>query len=162
MIMNCDRCGSVIVHDVGKPTARALIAGEFPGEDELRRRMVFVGKIGEILFRELAVAGVSPNKVLYTNLWTHHKNDKLECENDMVIDLLRKMENKDVVLLMGSEFGTLFNYSVMNMSGMQVDHPLFPSGVKVMACPNPTIVMHSTVGELRLALHKFSEVMKHG
>lgn len=65
----CDLCATrtQVVFGEGSPTARLLIIGEAPGEDEDKRGHPFVGKAGQVLSSLLEEAGIAREDVWITN-----------------------------------------------------------------------------------------------
>ncbi|OIK06420.1 UdgX family uracil-DNA binding protein [Streptomyces monashensis] len=57
----------------GDTTARVLLIGEQPGDQEDRRGRPFVGPAGKVLRRALADAGIDPEGVYVTNAVKHFK-----------------------------------------------------------------------------------------
>lgn len=69
-IASCQRCELAktrhnVVVGRGKPTARLLIVGEAPGEQEDRQGQPFVGKAGQLLESMLAAAGIDSEQDVY-------------------------------------------------------------------------------------------------
>jgi len=65
----CDLCATrtQVVFGEGSPTARLLIIGEAPGEDEDKQGHPFVGRAGQVLNSLLDEAGISRQDVWITN-----------------------------------------------------------------------------------------------
>mgnify|MGYP001566956512 FL=1 len=57
----CPKCGRMLVLPSGPVKSKILIAGEFPGFEEIRQGTPWIGKAGEILRTELMLAGVNPD-----------------------------------------------------------------------------------------------------
>ncbi|OIJ95696.1 uracil-DNA glycosylase [Streptomyces sp. MUSC 14] len=57
----------------GDTTARVLLIGEQPGDQEDRQGRPFVGPAGKVLRRALADAGIDPERVYVTNAVKHFK-----------------------------------------------------------------------------------------
>lgn len=132
------------------------MVGEFPGMEEVLKGIPFVGKAGEVLRTELAIAGMSIEECRLTNLWLHSKSD---CDlNWHINQLIREMMDSHHVLLMGSDVArALLNDSVMALSGLQVKNPY---KTKMFVSPNPAQLFYSPVGEFRLAVKKFVEAVR--
>ena len=159
----CPCCGKVIVPAAGPLDSDILLVGEYPGHDELRRGIPFVGEAGHILEHELFLVGMNMREYRLTNLWQHFKPSKMDdtsrgCLDEFVIALTKEMRGRKV-LLMGSENANLFlQWKISDCSGLLVESALFPNDVQfVQACVNPASVLHGNVGELRLAIQKFAE-----
>ncbi len=66
----CDLCAgrTQVVFGEGSPTARLLIIGEGPGEDEDRSGHPFFGRAGQLLNKLLEEAGITRDEVWITNV----------------------------------------------------------------------------------------------
>ena len=69
----CDRCGLAktrthLVFGVGDPSAKLMLVGEAPGEEEDRRGEPFVGAAGQLLDRILAAIGFDRTEVYIANI----------------------------------------------------------------------------------------------
>jgi len=157
---NCPQCKKLLVVPIGDPKAEYLIAGEFPGYEEIRSGMPFTGKAGEILQAELGRAGISIGRFRITNLWLHAPNEK-ECGVKWHMDQLAlEMKGRKAALLMGSELSKiLFGKGITDLSGMEMKHDAFPD-VRLFFAPNPVQLFHGPVGEFRLALDRFASRVK--
>jgi uracil-DNA glycosylase family protein len=71
----CDlyRHATQTVFGIGPPTARAMLVGEQPGDQEDRKGAPFVGPAGEVLDRALVEAGIAREDVYVTNAVKHFK-----------------------------------------------------------------------------------------
>jgi uracil-DNA glycosylase len=146
----------MLVPAVGK--RGILLAGEFPGAEEIIKGVPFVGKAGEVLRTELAIAGMSIEECRLTNLWLHSKSD---CDLDWHISrLVEELMDSHHALLMGSDITkALFDSGVMALSTLEMKTKLFPN-TRVFVSPNPAQLFYSPVGEFRLALRKFVEAVR--
>jgi uracil-DNA glycosylase family 4 len=160
-------CKKPLLADFGREDAPYLLAGEFPGYKELIECRVFVGETGKILDRELSVAKIPRDHVRLTNLWGHarmmagNKTAKTECYDWFAQELLRKMEGRKAVLLMGSDLAEAYlEHNVSELAGLWVQSRHFPKGVKVMMMPNPAVALRNPLGEIRLSLSKFGEYIR--
>jgi DNA polymerase len=61
------------VFGLGEPSARLVLVGEQPGDQEDRRGRPFVGPAGRVLDRALAEAGIDPDDAYVTNAVKHFK-----------------------------------------------------------------------------------------
>ncbi|CAL9551504.1 UdgX family uracil-DNA binding protein [Streptomyces sp. enrichment culture] len=66
------------VFGAGKASARVMLVGEQPGDQEDRRGEPFVGPAGRLLDRALAEAGVDPADAYVTNAVKHFKFTRTE------------------------------------------------------------------------------------
>lgn len=114
----------------------------------------FVGKAGEILSKELSLAGLPIQECRLTNLWLHSKTD--ECDMDWhIARLFEEMMDSHHILLMGSDVTkALFHEGVMSMSGLEVKTDINRKA-RIFVSPNPAQLFYSPLGEFRLALNKF-------
>ena len=78
---------------------------------------------------------------------------------DLALD---EAKNRKAILLVGSEVVNAFTeYNVMDIGGLRMDSSDHPFSCKaVMAIPNPALVFHRTVGEIRFGITKFVEMLK--
>lgn len=153
----CPKCGKDLVLAAGNPKSKILLVGEYPGSAEIMQGVPFVGESGKILAAELMRVGIQLAQCRATNLWQHVKN---ECDLDWHKNqMTREFKGRQWVLLMGSEVSkVLFDKGVMELSGIEMKHKLFPH-VRMMVSPNPAQLLHGSVGEFRLALQRFREMM---
>lgn len=158
----CPKCKRPIVPAYG-PTGGILIAGEFPGDEEMRRLIPFVGVTGSILRNELAQVGISLDACRLTNLWLHQMTSDMYQQSGHfewhLAQLLQEIGQAKHILLMGSELATVFlKQRITNVCGLMLGSPYFhQTKRKAMFCKNPAAAIHGTIGEIRLAIHKFGE-----
>ena len=157
----CPVCGAKLVLPFGREDSNVLLVGEYPGLEELRRGIPFIGQAGEILDRELSRVNIQMGQCRVTNLWQHELNKNQECFTEGLKSLTKEMDGRKV-LLMGSELASFFlNDKVTRWSGMEVQSALFPRSVEfVMMSVNPALCLHQPAGEFRLAIQKFAERCK--
>lgn len=67
------RAATQTVFGAGKATARIMLVGEQPGDQEDRKGTPFVGPAGALLDRALADAGIDPAEAYLTNAVKHFK-----------------------------------------------------------------------------------------
>lgn len=161
----CPICGKRIVPASGRIDSEILLAGEFPGAEEMMRGVPFVGETGKVLEYELFLVGINMRECRLTNLWQHYKpaSKKVEtyqsCYDQFVMELIKEMRGRKV-LLMGSEnANTFLPMKISACAGLLVESALFPKDVQfVQMCVNPAVAINAggTVGELRLAIQKFA------
>lgn len=157
----CEICHRYLISPCGPLNAEILLAGEFPGWEEIKQGTPFVGRTGEVLKDELARVGIQFNRCRVTNLWLHEKTK--ECDVDYhVSHLMAEMSNqRKYILMMGSELTkVLMGKGVMELSGLRVESPYLPKGVIAVAAPNPATAFHGRIGEFRLAVSKFVNYIK--
>jgi len=164
----CPNCGHLLVTPNGPIDSDILIVGEFPGVEEIEVGLPFVGKTGDVLAYELAVAGITLQRCRVTNLWLHGALKPKHplyttCFNMGVSAMMQElMIPHKGILFLGSEIPPLFELPpVTTISGLIFDHvPVFNVPCTCMFLPNPAIVFHSTVGEIRHGLYVFSRTLK--
>lgn len=153
----CPNCKKLLIEPIGTPGI--LLAGTYPGYDEVIRGIPFCGPTGDILRAELARVGIPIQRVRLTNLWLHEKDEK-GCDLKWHLNRLSKeISASRIALLMGSDLAkALFNCGIMDISGLEMKHQLFPK-TRLFMSPNPADAMREPVGELRLALSRFKEAL---
>lgn len=164
-MLKCPVCkkssDSGIVEPYG-PVGHILVAGEFPGVEEINRGIPFVGSTGKILAEELGRAGISIESCRLTNLWLHLFLPYMTEEEGHIdwhlSNLLDEIAQANYILLMGSELSKMFlKESITNVNGLMMPSPLFPSDTVATFSVNPASVAWGVVGEFRLAVEKFAE-----
>ena len=185
----CPHCGKLLIAPMGNPKSPYLLVGDFPGYAETVQGLPFAfgqpnsykkeTRAGDILKDELTRVGIMLNQVLITNMWQHQKDWKIEiipaktargkdkehkveaCPSNWHLDeLVRLFEGRTHVLLMGSEVTqALIGENVQAVSGTRVKVNGFPK-IHFWVSPNPSLAFSQPIGELRLALERFSEDVK--
>ena len=149
-------CGEELIPAYGYEDSKIMIIGGYPDEIDTKQGRPMVGRLGTVLKSELNWLGVHLENVRYGNMWLHTPNDNEKCFEKSVAELMKELEGKEAVLLLGKDPVEFFlNEKVTDVCGLFLPSHLY-SG-KMMACVNPAIVFQkdSVVGELRLALKKF-------
>lgn len=159
MRKQCPICGKLMVEPTGPKNARILLVGEYPGEEEVKQGLPFVGRTGEILRAELIKAKVPYAACRVTNLWLHAKDEK-NCDPAVHLNaLVQEMKGREFVLMMGSDLAeAFFNCGIMDVSGLEMKDTSFPK-TRIFMSVNPAAVIHEPHGELRLAIERFAEVI---
>lgn len=165
---SCPYCGRYLVSPNGPANSDILIVGEFPGEEEIQIGLPFVGKTGEVLRYELAVAGITIERTRLTNVWLHSElSNKAStysmCFNHGMSAMMEELKSpRKGVLFLGSAIPPLFGLPpVTSISGILFDGiPMLGYSYMCMFMPNPAIVFHSSVGEVRHGLEVFSKALK--
>ena len=162
---SCKLCGKLMVPADGPAKAKAILVGEFPGFEEVKMGVPFIGSAGAILKKEMRDIGLDFKQFRVANLWGHGKPGKGSFEDEFnyhVGNLVKEFSGRQAVLLMGSDCAThLLKRSIMDISGLSVPtkwlpSEIFPSSIEVVvAAPNPAAAVHAGPGELRIALHRF-------
>jgi len=151
---NCSHCHSKIVRPYGRGTSGVVLVGEFPGKDELKQGEAFCGNTGNVLKSELLRLGVVPQYLTVMNMWAHKKNGEDACLSLGMQRVIEVCQDAKGVLLMGSDTVKMFcNESVMQVCGLRVESPFLNTPI-IRAIPNPAIMFHKTIGEVRLGLYK--------
>ena len=145
----------------GNKNSPILVVGEQPGKEEIKKGKPLVGNTGTIFKMELARIGIDLNRLRICNLWHHDPKGSTQfCLQEGVSRVLEEAKGKEAILLVGSETVTYFcNENVSDVSGMIV-HSHYLSAPIVFACVQPATVFHGGLGELRLSLEKFGELIK--
>lgn len=160
MSTKCPKCGLPIIAPAGPGLAEIGLMGEFPGIEEKRQGAPFVGVTGRLLRTELARFGIPLWECKATNLWGHDPVEKDDAEFDFHFgNVVKFLKTCKYLLLMGSEVSHAFlGENVTDITGLNVKCTFFPNAVIIVPSPNPAILMHSTLGEFRFALQRFSEL----
>ncbi len=159
---SCLVCGNKqLVLATGNRQSKVLIIAEFPGETELEQGIPMVGHMGMVLRQELAYLKFDLKSTRRTNLWRHPPNKNPKCLEDGMQEVIKEAKNKKAILLLGDEVVKLFTgKAVSKVTGLNVKSDYFSAPV-IVCCPNPAIVFHGKgVGEVRLALTKFVDLVK--
>jgi len=161
-LFECPVCGNdEMVIPSGPSRANILIIGEFPGKDEIIYRKPLVGPTGRIMRKELAYLGVDMNRMRITNLWQHRPNKNEECYKHGCAEAIKEAKGRKAILLVGSDTLKYFcDKSVKAVCGLQVTSHYLSAPI-IYATINPaSLFQRGGVGEVRLALTKFSEAVK--
>src|SRR5574340_853718 len=124
----CPQCkNKQLVEPAGPAKSPILLVGEFPGSQEIIQGVPFVGESGKILAAELMRVGIQLAQCRVTNLWQHAKDEK-GCDVQWHQNMMAKeFKGRKFVLLMGSDLAKiLFEKGVMDLSGLEMKHDLFP------------------------------------
>lgn len=164
MKLDCPICHQYMIQPAGFKSSPILIVGEFPGDDEMLSGKPFVGATGKIFRRELSLVDIDLQSVRVTNLWLHPEDRKSEfhdeCLNWMIEQLMEEAKGRDAILLLGSTtVKELTGYPVLSVAGLEVESEYLDAPL-IMACPQPAIMFHSSVGEVKLSLKKFANKLK--
>lgn len=143
----------------GPSNSTILVIGEFPGEVELKEGKPLVGPTGGIFRTEIKKFGYDPAGFRLCNLWLHTPNPKektyKECLQHGMDQAIKEAKGKKAILLLGSDCVKAFcNESVMDVNGLQVKSPYLSAPI-IVASVNPAYVFRQGIGELRLALRRF-------
>jgi len=159
---SCPHCGREdCVPAGGSRSSKILIIGEFPGEDEIKAGRPMVGRMGGVLRTELSRLGIDMRRMRLCNLWLHPPNKDENCFNHGVTQAIKEAQNKEAILLIGSDTVKYFcDTNVMSVNGLRVTSPYLSAPI-IMASLQPATVFHGALGEVRLALKKFSIAIKN-
>lgn len=156
----CPECGAELIKPRGPEDSPVLVVGEFPGKEEINRHKPFVGQAGEILRTELGRLGIDLYQCRVGNLWLHACNDNRSCLAFGAGKIVEEANGKKLILLLGSDCAKYFvGKDVMGISGLTVTSDLL-AVPRIIAAPNPAIVLHKGCGEFRLALERFKKLME--
>ena len=154
----------VAVPPYGPKDSPILIAGEFPGKDELEWGRPFAGGTGKVLTEELALQGIDIRSCRLSNIWIHPPNGDEDCYNLGLSILLREAQNRKGILFLGSDTAKTFTkYKVSEIAGLRMeDDCLLVSANVIVFSQNPAVVFKKggVVGEIRFALGQFVKAME--
>lgn len=157
---NCPYCGVDLVRAAGSKSSDVLIISEFPGDEEIQQGIPMVGPMGRVLRSELAYLGLDLRTFRRTNLWMHIPNSQEECYKMGIEAAIKEAKGKRVILLLGSDVVKYFvGKNVSDVTGLRVKSDKLSAPI-IIAAPNPAIVFHGTVGEIRFALKKFRDAVE--
>lgn len=161
MRTNCKKCDNLLVDGTGPRISKILILTSYPDFEDQRAGVLLSGSksvLGMMAY-ELGLVGLQLSSIRYISLWKHSKNEK--CQLDWHIDQsMSEIKGKTHVLVMGSDASkALFEKNSGDLSGLLMTHKLFPKVTFVIA-PGPSEIYNSNVGELRLALTRFSSTIR--
>jgi uracil-DNA glycosylase len=121
------------VKPTGPLTARVMIVGEAPGEDEVRKGLPFVGYSGQLLTTLLAEAGFNRDDCFITNVCRERPP-----KNDISIWIPDTKKAQEELLASG---GT----TVVRRGSRRTVHPYIAQGLleldREIDCVNPTIII---------------------
>lgn len=169
----CPACNQEIITASGPQHAPILLVGEFPGKEETQQGVVMVGAMGGVLRNEMSFVGLDFKRCRKMNLWQHvpPKTKKppfvydadgniVTCYDIGVQAVIDEAQERKAILLMGSDVVREFvGKSVTEVTGLLVNAPRLPN-IPIVACLNPAIVFHGSVGELRFALKNFAKAVE--
>lgn len=148
-------CGLLLVAGVGPIDSSILVLRDYPDFDDQKSGTHLTGPTAEVLRKEFSKAGMSLNSCYVTSLYPHIYSEN--CSVDYVDKVGNLLKNKKKVLLMGSGVvEPLFSEKAITLCGVWQKHAAFP-GVRFMPCISPGTVLKEDLGELKLALSRFSE-----
>lgn len=152
-ICNDEHC----VPPSGPQKSPILVIGEFPGEEEKKNGKPLVGATGDVLRKELGKLGVDLYRMRLCNLWQHAPNDNEECYQHGMKTVIAEAKGKQAILLLGSDAVKCFTgEKVSEVCGLNLKSNYLSAPI-IIACVNPAQAFHSSLGEMRLALKKFSK-----
>lgn len=170
----CPVCNQEVIGACGPKNSPILIVGDYPGKEELSQGTVMVGQMGGVLRNELSFVKIDLRRCRRMNLWQHPPTVATKKKNiPFIYDpdgkpvtcydigfqaVVDEAQNRSSILLIGADTVKAFTgKGVMEVNGLLVKAPSLPD-IPIVACLNPAIVFHSTVGELRFALKNFSKI----
>ena len=152
----CSSCGYMLVKGLGDPNSPELVLRDYPDfEEQKAGQHMPSGPSGQILQQEFGVARMPLSQCYVTFLYPHIHSD--DCEFNYLDEAATLFKGREKVLLLGSgAVEPFFNRKAIDLCGVWQKHVAFP-GVKFMPCISPATVLKSDLGELRLALSRFSK-----
>ena len=156
-LSKCTRCPlsdsrTHIVVDRGNPTARVLMIGEAPGENEDRQGKAFVGRAGQLLDELMKGIGFDTNQdslIINVVKCRPSENRAPKQEEVKACDpfLKKQLElvKPKIILLLGAValkhvIPDKGEFSMEREAGTFFDHPAFP-GVKFMVLYHPAFIL---------------------
>jgi len=165
---NCEICGQPLVNIGGWRSSPILLVGEFPGWEELKYLVPWIGNAGKVLANELGRAGVQFERCKTTNLWRHAvPEDKPTKEREFDYHyklLIEELKKAKAVFLMGSDLAELFfKKKVTYINGCVMHSERLPSNIEVaIVSLNPAVCLQrdSVAGDFRYACQRFAQATK--
>ena len=156
-IFTCPICDDKhCVPPSGSTKSPVLIVAEFPGEEELEKGRPMVGRMGTVLKTELGRLGIDINRMRLCNLWQHTPNGNEDCYKHGFETVIKEAKGEQAILLLGSDTVKAFTgEKVSEVCGLKLKSDYLSAPI-IIACVNPAQAFHSNIGEMRLALKKFS------
>jgi uracil-DNA glycosylase family 4 len=162
--MRCPQCKKYeLVKPAGPEHADILIIGPYPGEVEMEKLMPWVGPAGQALEAELFLNDIVLDECRRTNVWQHPKDKDCELSyhyNRLVPELTR---HKFLLMLGADTAKILLERKISDLSSLQLrlkSYNLPPNIVAAMAVVNPADATLGSVGELRLGIQRFAEMIR--
>lgn len=156
---SCPTCGKLFVEPYGFAKATILVVGEYPGYNDTKEGIPFSGDSGNVIKTEFAKAGINVNECRFMNMWQHVPDDNCPLDAHMKT-LLQEAKGKKYILFMGTMVSQeIFHKAVNDVAGIELTSPLFPKA-RLMVAPHPATILKGTIGELRLAIQKFKEILE--
>jgi len=155
-IFTCPICGDEdCVPIAGNKDSKVAIIAEFPGREEIIKGRPMVGNMGDLLRFELGKLGVDLKRLRVGNLWHHYKNGNEQCLQYGAQQIINDSIGREVILPLGSDTVKYFTgMNVSDVSSLIVESDYF--SCTLFASVNPAIAFHQGIGEVRLALEKFT------
>ena len=159
--MNCPICKKKLVLPTGFEEFPILLIGNAPDDNGITAGQPFYGQTTKILFAELGRYGIDLRSCRKTNYWMHRKDSK--CKKFMEQQLTKEAKGKKAILLMGAEpvkFFTAGQYGVKELTSLRIEPETAFTALVIMASVNPSETHRGGIGELRLAIKRFSDALK--
>ena len=150
-VQECEKCSIKMfpkVHFGGKPTAKIMIIGEAPGEQEVRLQRPFVGPEGQILSSWLQEIGFAKDVYVTNVLKCRPPNNDIHvpeattwirnCTKYLRVEI--KQIRPKLILVIGATAAGFFGYTnILKLSGTVVDSLDF--NCKLLFCIHPSYVI---------------------
>lgn len=160
-IYTCEICGdSYCVPPYGDENSPVLIVGDYPDGNDLVKAIPFSDKEGTILRTQMGYLGWNLQQFRLCNLWQHRPNKNEACYKHGVETVIKEAKGKKAILFTGAEVvKEFFTKNSMEIQGIPAKEFLsYPLSADIIYCmPKISIVFHGVMGELKLALEKFSK-----
>lgn len=177
----CSSCGKGTLPNVVK-SSPFLIVKERLTENEKEKEEIFVMQgvnrggypdyyAPYYLNRELGMVGLQLPIMNLSCLYLHEppkggrtkdgREKAQACTDFSVKELVDFAKDMKIILMMGAEtIRTFTGYNASDVYGMVCKSELLPNVPIIIPCPNVDKIMAQPIGEMRLALKKFSEEIK--
>ncbi|GAB1328218.1 UdgX family uracil-DNA binding protein [Streptomyces sennicomposti] len=149
------------VFGAGDTTARVMLVGEQPGDQEDRQGRPFVGPAGKLLDRALAEAGIDPGEAYVTNAVKHFKFTRAEPRKRRIhkAPALREMTacgpwpaaelalvEPELVVVLGATAGKALlgsSFRVTEVRGTVLEHEIHGRPERLVPTVHPSSVLRA-------------------
>lgn len=168
--MKCEVCKGFLVQPSGPEDSPFLLVGAYPGWEEMKKGIPWVGNAGKVLKSELRLAGLAYEECRVTNLWLHNEvkesHDAYSEEFTWHSKMLQEeMKGRKGILLMGRQpILRLTGQAITDVESLNIKRMgKFPKSVEfVIASRNPAqaLIDGAVVGNVRHAIQRFVDMAR--
>jgi hypothetical protein len=158
--MKCPICKIEMMPNFGPQNSDVLIIKDFD-QDEYEMLSPYSSFGSKILRNEFGIYGIDFRqcRVVYLERHSCKGKDAKKCSDAHVQMAVEQAKNRKVILLLGAKSClSLTEKQVSKVSGLRITSKLLSCDA-IIATFNPAIVLHSGVGEFRLAIERFSDAL---